>query len=121
MQGPYLKRTFFYAEAGAWRRSQAASTAARSIEDLHHLRLIALLDELVRDKGVTRSARQLDVDHRTLTASLGSGRLSRRMWTALNRALLAGAGSPAREQRQRNDELVGRVDKVEGQVDELAK
>ncbi|MDE2781283.1 MAG: hypothetical protein OXI91_16640 [Chloroflexota bacterium] len=62
------------------------------MEDLRHLRLMALLDELVRDKGPRRAAADLDVDHRTLTASPESGRLSRRMRTALNQALLAGAG-----------------------------
>ena len=29
---------------------------SKSIEDLHHLRLMALLDELVRDKGIMRVA-----------------------------------------------------------------
>ena len=64
---------------------------SESIEDLHHLRPMALLDELVRDKGPRRAAADLGVDHRTLTASLESGRLSRRMRTALNQALLVGA------------------------------
>ena len=91
------------------------------IEDLHHLRLMALLDELVRDKGPRRAAADLDVDHRTLTASMESGRLSRRMRVALNQALLSGAGAPAREQRQRNDELAGRLEIVEGQVEELGQ
>ena len=50
------------------------------IEDLHHLRLMALLDEQVRDKGPRRSAADLDVDHRTLTVSLESARLSPRRW-----------------------------------------
>ncbi len=94
---------------------------SESIEDLHHLRLMALLDELVRDKGRRRAAADLDVDHRTLTASLASGRLSRRMRLALNQALLSGAGSPSREQRQRNDELAGRLEAVEGRVDEMGK
>ena len=86
---------------------------SESIEDLHHLRLMALLDELVRDKGPRQAAADLDVDHRTLTASLESGQLTRRMRVALDRALLDGAGSPAQEQRQRNDLLAGRLDRVE--------
>ncbi len=89
---------------------------SRSIEDLHHLRLMALLDEQVRDKGVRQAAADLDVDHRTLAASLESGRLTRRMRVALDRALLAGGGSPAREQQARNDELAGRLESVEAQV-----
>ena len=72
---------------------QAGIDRSRSVEDLHHLRLMALLDEQVRDKGPRRAAADLDVDHRTLTASLERGRLSRRMRPALNQALLAGAGA----------------------------
>ena len=94
---------------------------SESIEDLHHLRLMALLDDLVRDKGPRRAAAELDVDHRTLAASLETGRLSRRMRMALNQALLAGAGSPAKEQRQRNNELAGRLERVERRVDELGQ
>ena len=90
---------------------------SKSIEDLHHLRLMALLDELVRDKGARKAAADLDVDHRTLAASLESGRLTRRMRVALDRALLAGGGSPAREQQERNDELAERLEQVEGRVE----
>ncbi len=89
---------------------------SRSIEDLHHLRLMALLDEQVRDKGARRAAEDLGVDHRTLASSLESGTLSRRMRVALDRALLSGEGSPAREQRERNDQLAGRLDGVEERV-----
>ena len=94
---------------------------SESIEDLHHLRLMALLDEQVRYKGPRRAAADLGVDHRTLTASLKSGKLSRRMRMVLDQALLDGAGSPAQEQRQRNDELAGRLERVEGQVDEMGQ
>ena len=86
---------------------------SKSIEDLHHLRLMALLDELVRNKGPRQAAADLDVDHRTLSASLESGQLTRRMRVALDRALLAGVGSPAEEQQERNDLLAGRVEKLE--------
>ena len=94
---------------------------SRDIEDLHHLRLMALLDELVRDKGARKAAEDLGVDHRTLSASMESGRLSRRMRVALDHALLAGGGSPAQEQRERNDELAGRLEAVEGQVETLGQ
>ena len=90
---------------------------SKSIEDLHHLRLMALLDELVRDKGARKAAADLDVDHRTLAASLESGRLTRRMRVALDRALLAGGGSPAREQQERNDQLAEQLERVEGRVE----
>lgn len=94
---------------------------SKSVEDLHHLRLMALLDDLVRDKGPRRAAADLGVDHRTLTASLASGQLSRRMRVALDQALLDGAGSPANQQRARNDELAGRLERVEGRVDEMGQ
>ena len=68
---------------------------SRSIEDLQHLRLTVLLEELVRDKGIMRAAGELNVDHRTLAAGLESGRLSRRLRGALEKALLEGGGSPA--------------------------
>ena len=90
---------------------------SKSIEDLHHLRLMALLDELVRDKGARKAAADLDVDHRTLAASLETGRLTRRMRVALDRALLAGGGSPAREQQARNDQLAERLERVEERVE----
>ena len=94
---------------------------SRSIEDVQQLRLLVLLDETVRDKGIMQAAQDLNVDHRTLAASLESGKLSRRMRGALEKALLEGGGSPAREQRERNDELEGRVERLEGQVDGMGK
>ena len=100
---------------------QTGIDTSRSVEDLHHLQLTALLDELVRDKGVMRAARELDVNYRTISAALESGRLSRRMRLALDRALLAGAGSPAKEQGERNDELAGRLEAVEGRVEEVGR
>ena len=92
---------------------------SRDIEDLHHLQLMTLLREQVRDHGVRKAARKLDVDHRTLSAGLHSGRLSRRLRLSLEKALLAGGGSPAQEQRQRNDELAGRLEAVENGMEAL--
>ena len=92
---------------------------SKNVEDLHHLRLMSLLDELVQAKGVMRAARELNVNYRTLAAAKKSGRLSRRMRGALGQRLMEGGGSPAREQRQRNDELAGRLEKVEVQVESV--
>ena len=94
---------------------------SRSVGDLQHTRLMALLSELMRDKGPREAAQELDIDHRTLTASLESGRLSKRVRSVLEKELLSGGGSPAAEQRERNDKLEGRVEKVEGRVEELSK
>ena len=46
---------------------------SRSVEDLERMRLMALLRELARDKGVKEAAQALDVDHWTLMSSLESG------------------------------------------------
>ena len=94
---------------------------SRSVEDVQHMRLMALLDELVRDMGVMKATKALGVDYKTLTASMERGRLSRRMRRALEKALLEGGGSPAIEQRERNDALEVRLKEVEGQVGSLAK
>ena len=92
---------------------------SRMVEDVQQLRLLVLLDEMVRDRGIMQAAQDLNVDHRTLAGGLESGRLSRRMRGALEKALLEGGGSPAREQRERNDVLEGRVEKLEGQVEDV--
>ena len=102
-------------------RQKPGIDRSRSIEDLHHLRLMTLLDEIVQARGVTQAARDLGVNYRTLASALETGRLSRRMRGALGSALLEGGGSPAREQRERNEELAGRLEQVEGQVDEMGK
>ena len=94
---------------------------SRSVEDLERMRLMALLRELARGKGVKEAAQALGVDHRTLVSSLESGKLTRRMRVALGKALLEGGGSPAAEQRERNDALEGRLKEVEGRVEALGK
>ena len=94
---------------------------SRSVEDVHHLRLMALLRELVRNKGVMKATQELNVDYRTLTNSLKDGRLSRRMRQALEKALLEGGGSPAAEQRERNDRLEEELKEVKGQVEAVGK
>ncbi len=94
---------------------------SRSVEDLEHMRLTALLREMVREKGKRKASEALDVDHRTLVGSLKRGRLSRRMRVSLDKALLEGGGSPAAEQRERNDDLEERVKNVEGRVEAQGK
>ena len=94
---------------------------SRSVEDMHHMRLMALLGELVRDEGVMKAAKTLNVDYKTLTSSMERGRLSRRMVSVLEKALLEGGGSPAAEQRERNDVLEGRIKAAEDRVDAVEK
>ena len=93
---------------------------SRAVEKLHHLRLMALLRELVRDKGSYKGAAlMLEIDQRTVASSVKSGRLSKRTSEALERALQYGVGSAADEQRDRNDKLEARLDKTEGQLKEM--
>ena len=78
---------------------------ARSVEDVHHLRLMALLEDLVREKDRTGAAEALGVDPRTLLASLGRGALSVRMRVALDHMLISGGTSAAGRQRERFETL----------------
>ena len=76
---------------------------SNSVENVYHLRLTALLRELVRDGGFKGAAQALDIDQRTVARSFRSGVLSRRVRTALERGLQEGEGSAAAVQRERND------------------
>ena len=91
------------------------------VADMHHLRLMALLQELERAHGRKEAAELLGVDRRTLDISLDEGVLSRRMRGALDKALQAGVGSAAAEQRDRNDKLEDRLDALEALVEEQGK
>ena len=90
-----------------------------SVRDMHHLRLMALLQELVRTWGYTGTARVLEIDPRTVTSSMQSGQLTHRVRESLQRALQHGVGSAADRQRERSDKLEARLDKLEGQLKEL--
>ncbi len=93
----------------------------RSVRDMHHLRLMSLLQELERDNGRKKAAEVLGVDRRTLDASLDEGVLTRRIRGALEKALQSGVGSAAAEQRDRNDRLADRLEDLEGVVAEAVK
>ena len=93
----------------------------RSVRDMHHLRLMALLQELERDNGRKKTAEILGVDRRTLDASLDEGVLTRRIRNALQKALQSGVGSAAADQRDRNDLLADRLEDLEALVEEQGK
>ena len=86
---------------------------SRDVENVYHLRLMALLQELVRKRGYKGAARILEIDPQTVTESAKTGRLSRRVREALERALQEGHGSAAARQRERNDGLEGKVEALE--------
>ena len=94
---------------------------SKSVRDMHHLRLMALLQEQVRNLGRRRAAEKLGVDRRTLDAALDQGALNRRIRGALERALQSGAGSAAALQRDRNQVLEDRLGDLEGVVEEQGR
>ena len=94
---------------------------SKSVRDMHHLRLMSLLQEQVRDHGRKRAAEILGVDRRTLDNALDQGVLTRRIRGALERALQSGVGSAAAKQRDRNDKLEDRLGDLEGLVEEQGK
>ena len=93
---------------------------SRNVEDLHHLRLMALLHELVRERDLKGAAEALGLDPRTLSASMERGALSGLAQVALERWLLAEGDREAAQAREEVRELAGRVDGVERRVDGLA-
>ena len=93
---------------------------SRNVEDLHHLRLMALLHELVRERELKGAAEALGLDPRTLSASMERGALSGLAQVALERWLLAEGDREAAQARDEVRELAGRVDGVEQRVDGLA-
>ena len=86
------------------------------VEDVHHLRLTALLHELVRTKGNRGAASAMGIDPRTVASCMKTRRLSWRVREALEQGLQSGAGSAAARQRKRNDALEGRIEEMEGKL-----
>ena len=86
---------------------------SRDVENVYHMRLMTLLQELVREKGYKGAARVLEIDHRTVAVCSKTGQMSRRARQALERALQEGVGSAAVRQRKRNDGLEERVQSLE--------
>ena len=93
---------------------------SKDVENIHHMRLMALLQELVREKGYKGAARVLEIDPQTVTDSAKTGRLTRRVRDSLERALQEGVGSAAERQRKRNEELEERVDGLAGAIKGVA-
>ena len=94
---------------------------SKDVENVYHMRLMTLLQELVRERGYKGAARVLEIDQRTVAESARTGRLSRRMREALERALQEGVGSAAARQRERNDRLEEELQELKEEVDTLAR
>ena len=98
-------------------RRSAFGEKSEGVENMQLTRLMALLQELERKHGRKGAADLLGLDHRTLSATLDDGLLSRRVRGALERALQEGIGSAADRQRERNDSLEQRLETLEGVVE----
>ena len=79
--------------------------SSRDVENIYHMRLMALLQELVREKGYKGAARVLGIDPQTVTGSARAGQLTHRVRHALERALQEGVGTAAERQRKHNEKL----------------
>lgn len=89
---------------------------SRDVENIYHMRLMALLQELVREKGYKGAARVLEIDPQTVTEAARSGQLTRRVRQSLERALQEGVGSAADRQRERNEKLEGQIKELTGEL-----
>ena len=98
---------------------------SRSLEILRHMRLMALLRDMIDTEGGEKTAKALGVSYRTVSRTIESDRLTKRMSAVLERHLLLGGGSAAAQQRERvealeervaglEEELRGRLKAVEG-------
>ena len=90
--------------------------SSRSLDSLRHMRLMALLRDMIDDGGKVKAAKALGVNYRTVSKAVGAGTLTDRMSDALERHLLLGGGSAAAQQRDRVDALVERVSALEREL-----
>ena len=90
--------------------------SSRSLDSLRHMRLMALLRDMIEAEGKVQTAAALGVNYRTLVRHEETGRLTDRMADALERHLLLGGGSAAAQQQDRVDALVERVSALEREL-----
>ena len=114
-------RGIFEREEIAMKTTEHGIEDSRDVENVHHMRLMALLQELVRERGYKGAARVLEIDPQTVAQSAKTGSLSRRVRDSLERALQEGVGSAAERQRRRNEQLEGRIEALEKGQSELEK
>ena len=86
---------------------------SRSLENLRHMRLMALLRDMIDTEGGEKTAKALGVSYRTVSRTIESDRLTKRMSAVLERHLLLGGGSAAAQQRKNIKALEKRVGELE--------
>ena len=84
-------------------------------------RLMALLREVVADKGRIQAADLLEVNYKTLKRVLESGRLTPLVRDALERFQLPHGGAGAAMRPERVSALERRIDRIEGRLTTLAR
>ncbi len=89
------------------------SDESRSLENLRHMRLMALLRDMIDAEGGEKAAQALGVSYRTVSRTIESDRLTGRMSAVLERHLLLGGGSAAAQQRKSIKALEKRVGELE--------
>ena len=108
-----------YPEEGLMEAMEKVVDGSEGEEEEHHQRLMSLLHELVRKQGGRKgAARVLGIDRRTVGACMDGGGLTWRLREALERKLQEGAGRAAARQRNRNNALERRVEKLEKELRE---
>ena len=108
-------------QEGAMKTTGHGIDDSGDVANVYHLRLMTILQELVRDKGHHGAARVLEVDQKTIAECARTGVLTRRVRQALERALQEGVGSAAARQRERNDRLEERLQVLEQDHEDLGK
>ena len=102
----------------------------RSVEDAHHLRLMALLKDMVRELGPVEAVEALGIDRKTVWRGLSAGRLSPRLADALERLLLSESVADAARQLERIEaleqvvgqltvDMKGLAEEVRGEIEAL--
>ena len=86
---------------------------SRSLENLRHMRLMALLRDMIDAEGGEKAARSLGVSYRTVSRTIEADRLTGRMSAVLERHLLLGGGSAAAQQQKSIKALEKRVGELE--------
>ncbi len=90
-----------------------------SADERHDMRLMTLLQRMVREKRLKGAAETLGLDPRTVQASMERGDLSELVRMALERHVLAEDDEQAVRQRERIDALEQRMDALEQRMDAL--
>ena len=93
--------------------------SSRSLDGLGHMRLMALLHDMIDAEDGAKAAKALGVSYRTVSRAVESGRLTERMAAMLERHLLLGGGSRAAPQQRERVEalekgLAGLADELRG-------